>query len=228
MKEQFPNLADQVMGQIKRRNIKMRPGIYFIIQSLLLKSILGLVILLTIFLVNLTIFKFRVYLPFEFLKFGLLGIKAFLGSIPWIILINTVFLITIAIYLFKQFDISYKRGFSTYALGMMFVLIFGGMLVDQTGINDNFKKQGILPLLYFGQYTSDYWAMGEITGIDKNNNTFTIITPVNEQIIISRDQETIIPKESFQINQYIKAVGKKQGNIFKASGIIFSNISDLK
>lgn len=215
------------MHEIKSRNLKMRPLIYFQSLSLTTKLILTTLILIAVYLLNVSIFKFRIYAPFEFLQFGELGLKAFLGVIPWNMMVGSLLSAAVILWFVKNSHILYKRQFSHLALGVVFLVTVGGILFDQTGINHKLKREGSLPNIYYGQYTSDYWAMGEIEEVDTSKKLIVIETPINEKITITWDKSTTLPNDSFQPGQYIKAVGEKQGEVFAAKGIILSKIQDL-
>ncbi|MBI2601391.1 hypothetical protein HYW42_05590 [Candidatus Daviesbacteria bacterium] len=221
------NLANQVMSEIKSKNLRMRPLIYFQSLDFSTKLLLAALLLTAAVLLNISIFKFRIYAPFEFLKFGDLGLRAFLGTIPWNMMAGALVSAATLMWFVKKFHILYRRQFSHLAFGMVVLVTIGGTVIDQTGINHKLKREGSFPNIYYGQYTSNYWAMGEIEDIDKNNYRMIIKTPVHDEITLTWNSSTILPKGDFLPGQYIKAVGGKQGELFVAKGIIFSSITDL-
>ncbi len=221
------NLANQVMSEIKSKNLRMRPLIYFQSLDFSTKLLLAALLSVAAVLLNVAIFKFRIYAPFEFLKFGDLGLRAFFGTIPWNMVAGALVSAAVLMWFVKKFHILYKRQFSHLAFGVALLVTIGGTVIDQTGINHKLKREGSFPSIYYGQYTSDFWAMGEIEEADSSRNLIVIETPVHQKISITWNGSSTLPKESFVPGQYIKAIGEKQGELFVAKGIIFSQIEDL-
>ena len=76
------DLSQKIMKQIKKKHVKIRPRVYFISGSILLGIGLTGVITVSIFFINLVIFKLRLHGPFDYLLFGRFGLRPFFMVFP--------------------------------------------------------------------------------------------------------------------------------------------------
>lgn len=214
------DLSRKVMGKIKKEKIRMRPRVYFVLESLLWGAGLAIVMISTIFLVNLVCFKLGVHRPLGYLRFGRLGIKPFLFGLPWLIfLLITAGGMIIAV-LVRRYDISYKWSFLSLSLSLLALVFTTGFILNSIGLNQRMNQIKKLHPLYQAPSTGKSWLVGEVIQVE--NKKITLLTPTNKKVLLVWDKNALFPQgESFVVGDKIKTVGywKKEG-VFQAQGII--------
>ena len=132
-----------VMSQIINGKISMKPRWYFIVGSLLMSTgLIGLSIG-AIFLLNLSFFLLRQHGPM-----GEWRLQLMLETFPlWVPALAILGIIT-GIFFLKKFDFSYKKNFSAIILVFIATIVLAGFIIDYTGINDTWLRQGQMRKLY--------------------------------------------------------------------------------
>lgn len=143
-------LADKILGRIKRENVKMRPKIHFVLRSIFYVVSVIVAALFTLFLISFILFSLRasgvIYAP----GFGFPGLRIFIGSLPWLLILSSVALIAIMEVLVKHFSFSYKKPVLYTLLGIIAVVSIGVFAVGKTPFHaDLFERarEGHLPAL---------------------------------------------------------------------------------
>lgn len=129
------NLNTDIISQINKGELKMKPKWYFFVGSIAMFS--GLVGLLmgTIFLINLSIFFFTRNGPMMSWR-----IQAILSTFPWWIPIIAFFGIILAIWLLKKYDFSYKKNFLLLIVTFVVSILLAGFLFDKLGLNEYLSR----------------------------------------------------------------------------------------
>ncbi|MBU1033695.1 hypothetical protein KKI22_01965 [Patescibacteria group bacterium] len=137
------NLEKTVMTKITTGAINMKPRWFFVLGSI--SMILGLVSasIGAIFLMNLIFFLLRQHGPM-----GEWRLQLMTENFPWWILLFAVGGIVSGIYLLKKYDFSYKKNFSLIAGVFVIALILAAFLINLTGINDLWSRQGSMRRFY--------------------------------------------------------------------------------
>lgn len=137
------SLEKTVMTQIATGNIQMKPRWFFVLGSV--SMMLGLVSasIGAIFLMNLMFFSLRQHGPM-----GEWRLQLMMESFPWWVLILAIGGILSGIYLLKKYDFSYKKNFSLIAGVFIIAIILAAFLIDLTGINDLWFRQGPMRKFY--------------------------------------------------------------------------------
>lgn len=213
------DLADRVMLQIKEQDIHMRPRGYFIFLNWITKLLVIIAVTTSIYFTGLIIFKFKLYQPFGYLWFGFLGLRAFIESIPWLIIMYGVLSAGLAYFLLRRFQFAYRQSIPAFIASFMIVLIGSGFLLDSSGINWQIRQANKVPQLYHGIFYSDILVMGEVSKVEQNKLT---IKTINDEIVtVYWTGKTKLPSGSkFQTGQTIQAVGVMKNDNFSAKGII--------
>lgn len=216
------HIADRVMKEIHSKNIKMRPHWHFVAKSLLIKALFLTVLGIAIYFLNLSIFKFRIYDPFGFLVFGKLGLAGFIHAVPWRMSIVAIFSSIVGIKILRVFDISYKKNFAMLTLGLLLFVVSGSFAVDKTGINEQLKKSGKVPLLYQGNYIAQDWVMGEVEKVDAGKKQLILLIPFQKkEVTVVWKEDTFFPTgKDFSHGTFIQVVGVMEKDSFKAKGIV--------
>jgi len=211
-------IVTEVMQEIKKKNVKMKPRIFFVISSLLLSFGLFLSIALASFLINLISFRLRVHAPFQYLRFGRPGYLPFLHVFPWPMLILAIASIVIGIVIIRKYDISYKKSFWGIAIGLIVFAIIFGLIIDKTGINERASKFPPMREMYHRESVGPDWLAGKI--IQVSERQLTLLTPFEKKIIVRWDEDTLFPLGSdFIEDQQVRIIGQWQGEVFIAKGI---------
>ncbi|MDD5318321.1 MAG: hypothetical protein PHF79_00660 [Candidatus Pacebacteria bacterium] len=174
MTNEIDNKIDEM---IKKGNLKMRPKWYFILQGFL--AVLGALFL---FLLLIYVISFIIFVVFHtgvafVTGFGPLGIRAFLFSFPWILVLVVVAFMAILEKLLKRYAFSYRQPIIYSAMGMMVIVVLGGVFLAQTSIHDVFlrhARKGDLSLqpiagVFYKNYGAPHFTdihLGVITLID--------------------------------------------------------------
>lgn len=219
MKNKNKDLSKEVMSLIESNEVKMRPKIFFVFGSIMLGAGLALALLFSTFFINLTVFRLRVHPPTDYLKFGKAGFKPFLTVLPKYPLFFAVLFIILGLILIKKYDFSYKKSFVGLVAGLItFILVFG-LLLERVGINEKLIRISHLKPLVYGEHIGKDWVSGKIIEIDKE--IYTLQTPLNKLVKIKISENVHKPSNlNLHIDQEIRAVGKWEGNIFYARGIL--------
>lgn len=137
------NLEKTVMTKITTGAINMKPRWFFILGSV--SVMLGLISasIGAIFLMNLIFFSLRQHGPM-----GEWRLQLMIENFPWWILLSAICGVVFGIYLLKKYDFSYKKNFSLIAGGFVVAIILAAFLVDLTGINDLWSRQGPMRKFY--------------------------------------------------------------------------------
>jgi len=217
-------ILTEVMKEIDKKEIKMKPRIFFVISSLLLSFGLFLSIALASFLINLISFRLRIHAPFQYLRFGKPGYLPFLHVFPWSMLILAIASIIIGIVIIRKYDISYKKSFWGIAIGLIVFAIIFGLVIDKTGINERASKFPPMREMYHRESVGPDWLAGKI--IQVSERQLTLLTPFEKKtVIVKWDEDTLLPFGSeFQEGQEIRIIGNWQEEEFVAKGIDASNV----
>jgi len=133
------DLSQQVMHEIKRREIKMRPRLYFALGSVLLGLGLAGAILTAIFFLNLFVFRLRILGPLNCLR---------PTTFPWTVLLVSAIAVAAGLTLLKRYEFSYKKNFLVLAIVLVVVVGVLGFLLDQVGFNERMERHRHLRPFY--------------------------------------------------------------------------------
>lgn len=137
------NLEQMIMNRIKSGQINMKPRWYFITGSLLLFAGLVGSAIGAIFLLNLSLFLARQHGPMGEVKLQLM-----LSSFPWQIPVLAIVSVIAGIYFLKKYDFSYKKNFILVVVSFIITIFLAAIIIDLSGINDNWFRQGPMRRLY--------------------------------------------------------------------------------
>ncbi len=219
------NMLRSVMNQIKHDGIVLRPKSYFVVRKLILYFSLIFLLVACVYLASLVIFKIALYNPFGFLMFGLMGIHAFLLASPLVIMIFAILAFITTMVLLKNVKFVYRINLLSLVLGLSVFVSFSGSTLNSTGLNSYLRSTKKLPLLYHGQFVTEYGVTGKIIGVDETGKKMTIMTKNGDKITVEWNEKTKFPNgNSFKINDNIQAIGYLKGLLFQAKGIISTNL----
>ena len=217
------SITSEVLDKIKSGDIKMKSRLYFCLKIFLLA--LGVLILsfFIVYIVSFIIFSLRssgiLFLP----SFGSPGMKIFLKSLPWVLILVAAILIILLEMFTKHLTFVYRRPIIYSLLVIIFFSLLFGFMIEKTPFHSGFfmlSKEDRLPL--FGPMYRDFGApklnnvhYGMILEI--TDDGFIIETPRNEEITIIINSETKIKIDSdFKENDMIVVMGDRSGDVVEA------------
>jgi hypothetical protein len=131
------SMKAEIMNEINSGKVKMKPKSYFVLGSIL--ALVGLVasVISSIFLLSIVSFLLRPHGPMGSYRFNLI-----LESFPWYLPLIAIGGILIGILILRKYDFSYKKNIWIIILGFIFSIIFAGVLLDISGLDNLWLKRG--------------------------------------------------------------------------------------
>lgn len=135
------SIRDKVLAAVRGGQVKMRPRWHFFLRAAL--AVAGVII---IFLSLLSIVSFIIFALQQsgvwFLPiFGLRGLRAFLVSLPWLLVAVSVVFIIILEVLVERYSFAYLRPLLYSVLGIVIFVILGGFMVARTSLHHGLFRQ---------------------------------------------------------------------------------------
>ncbi|MFH1896023.1 MAG: hypothetical protein ABH814_00920 [bacterium] len=124
-------IKEVVMDKIVKKEVSMKPRVYFILGGVLMGMGLGLVLLLAVFTANIGFYRL--------LFFGRFSLRV----LPLIILF-----IGAGVALLKQYEFSYKRDFAKLAMLLVGGILLLGFVLSQTRVNQKAQRMRHLRIFY--------------------------------------------------------------------------------
>jgi len=131
------NIEKNIMSQIKKGELTIRPKIYFIIGSIFTFAGLVTSIVISVFFTSLIRFILKTHGPMGSYRFSQL-----LASFPWWALFVVGAGFIAGIYFLRKYDFSYKRNSWLVLLGFIFAVVIAGFILDATGLDNLWFRQG--------------------------------------------------------------------------------------
>lgn len=150
------DLSKKVMQEIKKRDVKMRPRLYFVGGSILLGLGLAGAIITAVFFLNLFLFRLRILGPLGYLRLGRPGILPLVTTIPWTVLLVSVAAIAAGLTLLKRYEFSYKKNFLVLAIVLIVVVAVLGFLLERAGFNERVAPHPPMRRLYRNYFDEDF------------------------------------------------------------------------
>lgn len=213
------SITDNIISRIKSGEIKMKPKVYFIIRAILL--VLGIVALglFAIYLVSFIFFYFRasgiLFLP----RFGVSSIGAFLGAVPWLLILVSLILVAGLEIFAKHLNFVWRQPIVYSLVAIIIIVILGGFVIDRTPLHPSLLRgaeENRLPVV--GQFYRDYGMApphnlkyGIV--VEKSEKNFKIKTPGGKIFTISNDLQDKFSLDGVEVGDVLMIMGK--GNMRK-------------
>jgi len=140
-------MSKDIINQIKKQHITIRPKSYFVLGSVLFSLGISAIFLLSIFFINLFIFKYR-NLSYQFPLYPqCLHTRLIFTNLPFYTGILSLIFLATGIKLLKKSDMAYKFNPLLVAITTTLLILIAGFLLDQTGFNRHLGPR-VLPRLY--------------------------------------------------------------------------------
>ncbi len=219
-------ITDKVLEKIKSGRIKMRPKAHFVLKTVLAALGFILIILFVLYLISFIVFTLRMSGIWFAPGFGFYGIKIFLFSLPWLLILTAIILIIILEILVKYFSFAYRRPILYSILGIIALVFLGSFVIGQIKIHPYlFKKSQEKHLPVAGKFYRDFGAgkfRNTHRGIvsETTDNGFLIETRHNEILKIIITSETRFPfGKDIKENDSIMILGERDNCTVRAFGV---------
>lgn len=211
------DVAGKVMGEISKKDIRMKHPLIFLAQNLGLQSVLVLVIVFGALVIDTGFYLIKKTGSFHFLGFGAPGLQIFLRSFPFDYLALLIVTLLVANYLLKKLDLS--RGLFLFAnapiIFLFILVVLAGLFFGKMGANEIIKSRTACRLPW------ETAAYGEVMEVSKNEITIKAMDGHVEKIIFGKEVE--FPYNSdYATGKFLRATGfqdKKDPAIFHANQI---------
>jgi hypothetical protein len=187
--EQKKTIHEKILKTINDGRLIMRPKRYFIVRSALFALGTIMVFLVGIFIASFIIFTLHQNGTWFVPAFGTRGIRSFLFSLPWILIIVTVLFMILLEILVKKYSFAYRQPLLLSAFSVLAIVLIGSAVIAETPIHPSFFKsarEGHLP--FAGQF---YRGFGMMRSHDIHPGTITQII-VDGFKMNDRDNDDII------------------------------------
>lgn len=227
MNELHQTLQEKILSAIKSGEVKPKSKWYFYAQSASLAFALIFLGLLVLFVGSLIIFSLKQNGAWYAPGFGFYGVKIFVLSLPWLLIIAVAGLLVLLERLLKHYKFSYKQPmlYSFVGVGLLFVL--GTILVSQIHIHEEIFNQTRQNKLMFGKGVYRYYGMpakGNVTRgivLEKNTEGCKISTLSEEILQVLVTPNTRLPYAyDFVSGDEIMVLGPRDDQTIQAVGIV--------
>ena len=219
-------ITGKVLEKIKNGKIKMRPKIYFILKAILVGLGVAVIAIFILYLISFIVFTLRMSGIWFAPGFGFYGVKIFLVSLPWLLILIAIILIIVLEILVKYFSFAYRRPILYSVLSIIMLVLLGSFALSQTKIHPYlFQKSQEKHLPVAGKFYRDFGAgkfrnahRGVVSEITEKG--FKIETPDNETLNIIITPETRFPfGKDIKENDSIMILGGRDNGAVRAFGI---------
>lgn len=218
--QQKINIEDRVMQEIAEKKVVMRPRTYFILGSFFLgMGIVGFSFLAAFF-INILIFHFLENQPFNLLQLGPFGLRVFWRTFPWEALLIGIGGVLAGLFLLKQEEFSYKKGFLGLFLALFFAIMVTSVIINLAKVNEKIQGEENMRPLYspLAYESGENWISGRITEIEEEELLLELPSGKNVDMLIT--EETVKPTNlELKVGEIIRAIGIWEKDVFVAKGI---------
>jgi len=224
---------DAVLAQIREKKVSMRPKVYFTLKAALILIVAGIILLVSVGIVNFIAFSLRLNGHESLLAFGPRGVLAFLAIFPWPLVVIDALLVVLLEELLRRFRFTYRSPMLYLILAILAVALSVGITLDRaTPLNDDLLQSADhdhlpppLEALYEGARAPAPHDHGIFRGtvIDIATSTFTM---KHDDHDADADDGTYvvmppsgIPPSDFQIGERLYVAGDTDQNIVHAYGV---------
>ena len=218
-------LRELILKKIESGQVCMHPRWHFVFKSILLASGVVLLFLLVIFLISFVMFVLRqTGLSFVPL-FGLHGLRVFLFSLPWIIILLALVCLIAVECLVRRASFGYRKPVVYSLLGIILLVGIGGFVVARTPLHCTFfytareKSFPITGLLYRHFDMNYHREVHQGAVIERATNTLMIRNRFGETMRVEIDHNTRLPLGIVQNGGRVIVFGQRKGANVVALGI---------
>lgn len=211
---QHNNVADAVMEDIRKKNVRMHSPAYFVLLSVLLGAGMGATVIIALFSATVLWVRINLYDPFEFFIFGPRGVPPFMAVFPWGAFVVAVGGIGMSVWLLKRYDFSYKKSFLPPTVVMIAGITVLGFASAHAAVRTNIYQAPPLHLLSGPEPQHRSWIVGQVIAV--GNSELIVQTPRKNQIrVVWNDATKFTRKGIPSEGDLIRAVGVWRDDVFE-------------
>lgn len=209
-------LEDKILTAIKSGELKMRPRWHFFLKSAFLLT--GAIALFTIllYLTSFIIFVLHRNGTWFLPAFGFITTRAFLSSLPWLLIGLAVGLVIFLESLVQRFSFGYRRPLIYTAVGAGALILVGSLIIVRTPFHEKFSAS-----LYESFGHEMFEEIHPCTITETGEDEFSCFDNEGRALNVSLNEETILPfKTKFNPEDTVVIFGREEvsGQI-KARGV---------
>lgn len=208
-------VADKIKQKINKGEVKMRSRLSILFEKVGIDSGITLILISLVLIAGLISYWANNNNDLLFAGYGRYGLLSFVKSFPYLLLITFIFLFVLLTFLFRKFDVSYKKPFAII-LSLIFslILIFGWFSSRQNFGKKLYQREG--RMFGIGMTNNQNSVSGTVIELQKN---LIIIKSDTKQIRIIIDDNTHFSYGTPKIGDLIRSTGSWNNDNFKAIGI---------
>lgn len=220
------SIKNKIIDKIKTGEVKIKPKIYFALNTALI--ILGIIItgIFTLFLISFISFALKASGLWFMPNLGFYGFGMFFKSLPWILIIAVLLLIVLLEIAAKHFSFVYRKPILYSLLFIVLIVFLAGFMIDQTPFHSKLflkAKEGELPLagpMYRDFGMPDFRNIHRGIVSDITENGFVMKTTKEQELNVLVGPETKL-KPDFEIKTEDEVVvfGERNNGTIKALNI---------
>jgi hypothetical protein len=130
------DIEKNVMAQIEKGKVKMKPRTYFILGGVLMATGVIAAIIVSVIFLSINIFSLRIHGP----SYGMKLIHM-LWVFPWWAFIIATIGIVSGYYLLRKYDFSYKKNYKIITIILIVCVIIAAYLIDYFSLNNLLLRQ---------------------------------------------------------------------------------------
>ncbi len=216
-----------LMERIKKGEVKRHSKGYFLIRGLTYALIIIAVLGFCLFLGSFIFFAIRATGIFFLPIFGLLGLRVFFLSFPWILILIVTLLIILTEGLLKKFHVVYSKPLLYSVVAVIALVFLGSFIVERTHLHVGLFERAqndMLPIMgpvyrgFGGRQINDTY-IGEVTAV----LTDTLIIETTEgremKVVISSETNCPCGIEQIDTGDMVVVVGKEKNGEISALGV---------
>ena len=179
-------VADKIKQKINNGEIKMRSRLSILFEKVGIDSGITLILISLVLIAGLISYWANNNNDLLFAGYGRYGLLSFVKSFPYLLLVTFIFLFVLLTFLFRKFDVSYKKPFAII-LSLIFslILIFGWFSSKQNFGKKLYQREG--RMFGIGMRNNQNSVSGTVIELQKN---LIIIKSDTKQIRIIIDDNT--------------------------------------
>lgn len=228
MQEQPPQktLHENILSAIQTGKVHMRPRWHFMLKTALLVLSTVLACLAVIYLVSFIIFMLRQNGAWFAPTFGLHGLRAFLLSLPWVLIALSLLCAVILEVLVRRYQFAYGRPLMYSVLGVVALVLAGGLALAFTPMHGGLLKQARNEQLPFAgawyKHFDKQLPAGIETGLvtEVHADGCNIQNPRRQHLkVLITPQTRMDHKTNLEIGDMVMVLGRREQNVIYAEGI---------
>jgi len=208
-------IADKIKQKINKGEVKMRSRLSILFEKVGIDSGITLILISLVLIAGLISYWANNNNDLLYAGYGRYGLLSFVKSFPYLLLVTFIFLFVLLTFLFRKFDVSYKKPFAII-LSLIFslILIFGWFSSRQSFGKKLYQREG--RKFGIGMTNNQNSVLGTVIVLQEN---LIIIKSDAKQIRIIIDSNTHFPFGQPKIGDLIRSTGSWNNDNFKAIGI---------